>query len=70
LADVHETALLAAKLKMPVRSPAQQLVRVDLLQFLIEDTHLTDLDRINKLFSLALIAFVWAYKPGIFFTVF
>ena len=34
--------------------------------FNIEDTHLTDLDRINKLFSLVLIAFVWAYKAGIF----
>ena len=34
--------------------------------FNIEDTHLTDLDRINKLFSLVLIAFVWAYKTGIF----
>ena len=34
--------------------------------FNIEDTHLTDLDRIGKLFSLVLIAFVWAYKAGIF----
>jgi Transposase DDE domain len=34
--------------------------------FNIEDTHLTDIDRINKLFALVLIAFVWAYKAGIF----
>ncbi len=34
--------------------------------FNIEDTHLTDMDRIGKLFSLVLIAFVWAYKAGIF----
>jgi len=34
--------------------------------FNIEDTHLTDLDRINKLFALVLVAFVWAYKAGIF----
>jgi hypothetical protein len=34
--------------------------------FNIEDTHLTDIERINKLFSLVLIAFVWAYKAGIF----
>lgn len=34
--------------------------------FNIENTHLTDLERINKLFSLVLIAFVWAYKAGIF----
>jgi len=34
--------------------------------FNIEDTHLTDIDRINKLFALVLIAFVWAYKVGIF----
>ena len=34
--------------------------------FNIEDTHLTDIDRINKLFALLLVAFVWAYKAGIF----
>jgi hypothetical protein len=34
--------------------------------FNIEDTHLTDADRIEKLFSLVLIAFVWAYKVGIY----
>lgn len=34
--------------------------------FNIEDTHLTDLDRISKLFSLVLVAFVWAYKVGIY----
>ena len=34
--------------------------------FNIEDTHLTDLDRVNKLFALVLIAFVWAYKIGIY----
>jgi hypothetical protein len=36
--------------------------------FNIEDTHLNDIDRINKLFTLVLIAFVWAYKAGIFLT--
>jgi len=34
--------------------------------FNIEDTHLTDIERINKLFALVLIAFVWAYKAGIY----
>ncbi len=34
--------------------------------FNIEDTHLTDIDRINKLFALVLIAFIWAYKAGIY----
>jgi hypothetical protein len=34
--------------------------------FNIEDTHLTDIKRINKLFALVLIAFVWAYKAGIY----
>jgi hypothetical protein len=34
--------------------------------FNIEDTHLTELDRVNKLFALVLIAFVWAYKIGIY----
>ena len=34
--------------------------------FNIEDTHLTDLDRVEKLFALVLVAFVWAYKAGIF----
>ena len=35
-------------------------------EFNIEDTHLTDIDRIEKLFALVLVAFVWAYKIGIF----
>ncbi len=34
--------------------------------FNIEDTHLTDIDRIEKLFALILVAFVWAYKIGIY----
>lgn len=34
--------------------------------FNIEDTHLTQLDRIEKMLSLVLIAFVWAYRIGIF----
>jgi len=34
--------------------------------FNIEDTHLTNIARIEKLFSLVLIAFIWAYKAGIF----
>lgn len=33
--------------------------------FNIEDTHLTDLDRVEKLFALVIIAFTWAYKIGI-----
>ena len=33
--------------------------------FNIEDTHLTDIERINKLFALVLVAFVWAYNVGI-----
>jgi len=32
--------------------------------FNIEDTHVTDLERLEKLFSLAIIAFVWCYKIG------
>jgi len=34
--------------------------------FNIEDTHLTDLDRIEKLFSIVMIAFAWAYVVGVF----
>ena len=34
--------------------------------FNIEDTLLTDIDRIEKLFALVQVAFVWAYKIGIF----
>jgi hypothetical protein len=34
--------------------------------FNIEDTHLTDLIRIEKLFSVVIIAFAWAYIVGIF----
>jgi transposase len=34
--------------------------------FNIEDTHLTDLKRIEKLFSTVTVAFAWAYAVGIF----
>ncbi|MBN2776996.1 MAG: transposase [Bacteroidales bacterium] len=34
--------------------------------FNIEDTHLKDPERIEKLLALVLIAYVWAYKTGIF----
>ena len=34
--------------------------------FNIEDTHLTDLNRIEKLFSIVMIAFAWAYIVGVF----
>lgn len=33
--------------------------------FNIEDTHLTDIERVSKLMSLVLIAFAWVYKAGI-----
>ena len=32
--------------------------------FNIEDTHVTDLERLEKLFSLTMVAFVWYYKIG------
>jgi hypothetical protein len=32
--------------------------------FNIEDTHVTDLERLEKLFSLTMVAFVWCYKIG------
>ncbi|WP_157485858.1 hypothetical protein [Flavobacterium soli] len=32
--------------------------------FNIENTHVTDLERLTKLFSLTMIAFVWCYKIG------
>ena len=34
--------------------------------FHIEDTHVTDLERLEKLFLLTMIAFVWCYKIGDF----
>lgn len=34
--------------------------------FNIEDTHVTDIERLEKLFSLTMIAFVWCYKIGDF----
>jgi hypothetical protein len=34
--------------------------------FNIEDTHLTDIQRIEKLFSIVMIAFAWAYVVGVF----
>ncbi|WP_374693216.1 hypothetical protein [Bacteroides fragilis] len=33
--------------------------------FNIEDTHLTHLDRIERLFAVMIIAFAWAYLVGI-----
>jgi len=34
--------------------------------FNIEDTHLTDLGRLEKLFSVVMVAFAWAYIVGVF----
>lgn len=34
--------------------------------FNIEDTHLTQIDRIEKLFALVIVAFAWAYLTGIY----
>lgn len=34
--------------------------------FNLEDTHLSDLERISKMLSLVCIAYVWAYKMGIY----
>ena len=34
--------------------------------FNIEDTHLSDIDRIDKLVAVVSIAFTWAYKAGIY----
>jgi hypothetical protein len=34
--------------------------------FNIEDTHITDLQRIERLFSLVMVAFLWAYLVGIY----
>src|SRR5215210_94613 len=33
---------------------------------ILEDTHLSDIDRINKLVAVVSIAFTWAYKAGIY----
>lgn len=34
--------------------------------FNVEDTHLTDIERIEKLFALAIVAFTWAYLVGVY----
>jgi hypothetical protein len=34
--------------------------------FNIENTHLTELDRIEKLFSIVMLTFAWAYLVGVF----
>jgi len=34
--------------------------------FNIEDTHLMDIERIEKLFALVIVAFTWAYIVGIY----
>jgi len=33
--------------------------------FNLEDTHLTDLERISKLIALVTVAFVWGYRVGL-----
>jgi len=35
-------------------------------EFNIEDSHLIEMDRNEKLLSLVLIAFVWSYKIGLY----
>ena len=35
-------------------------------EFNIEDTHLADIDRIERLFAIMTIAFTWAYPVGIY----
>jgi hypothetical protein len=35
-------------------------------RFNIEDTHLTEMERISKLFALVIVAFGWAFKVGIY----
>jgi transposase len=34
--------------------------------FNVKDTHLTDLDRVEKFFALVLVAFIWACKIDVF----
>lgn len=34
--------------------------------FNIENTHLTDMERIEKLFTIVMVAFAWAYVIGVF----
>jgi hypothetical protein len=34
--------------------------------FNLEDTHLTDINRIEKLFSIVMVAFAWCYAVGVF----
>jgi len=34
--------------------------------FNLEDTHLTDIDRLSKLIGVICVAFFWAYRAGIF----
>jgi hypothetical protein len=34
--------------------------------FNVEDTHLTDIERIEKLFALVIVAFTWAYLVGVY----
>lgn len=34
--------------------------------FNVEDTHLTDLDRISKMVAALSVAFIWAYRVGIY----
>ncbi len=56
-----------ALIKYKQRWPIETLIRgLKSSGFDIEDTHVTHLDRIQKLILLVIIAFVWCYKIGDF----
>jgi hypothetical protein len=58
-----ETAQLAYKDRWQIETAFRALKSSG---FNIEDTHLTDLNRIEKLFSVVMVAFAWAYVVGVF----
>ena len=63
---VHIPAMFFSSLKLLWKAFHKNFKALKTSGFNIEDTHLTDIDRIKKLFALVLVAFVWAYKVGVF----
>ena len=59
----NQTALVKYKLRWQIETMFKALKSSG---FNLEDTHLTDYQRLNKLLLIVAIAFIWAYKVGIY----
>ena len=59
----NQTALVKYKLRWQIETMFKALKSSG---FNLEDTHLSDYQRLNKLLFIVTIAFIWAYKVGIY----